>query len=262
MADQVRTKKRPKSVTALPTVVYVYAITPAGKKTIAAPRFGIDGVAGVVPIAVGEVICWVSHVDGLEFGEQLSERMENLEWLANAGVRHQQVVAALAEQSAVVPARFGTVFSGDEALIADVKRRKRGIATSLKHVSDSDEWGIKVFGEAPKPLMDVNEGASSGRDYLKRKAVVLERRGERKPDAELTRFVSALKKTATDMAAVGKVSSGQRNLLWQGAFLVKRKSHGKFNRVLRQFASKWQGEKTIECTGPWPPYSFVSRNGR
>ena len=97
----------------------------------------------------------------------------------------------LAQQSAVVPARFGTVFSGDEALIADVKRRKRGIATTLKRVADSDEWGVKVFGEPPKPLMEVKEGASSGRDYLKRKAVVLERRGERKPDAELTRLVSA-----------------------------------------------------------------------
>jgi hypothetical protein len=262
MANQVGTAKRAKSAAATRTVVYVYAITSAGKKTIAAPRFGIDGVAGVVPIPVGEVICWVSHVDAVEFGEQLSERMENLEWLANAGVRHQQVVAALAAQSAVVPARFGTVFSGDEALIADVKRRKRGIATTLKRVADSDEWGVKVFGERPKPLMEVAEGASSGRDYLKRKAVVLERRGERKQDTELTRMVGALKKTATDMAAVGKVSGGQRNLLWQGAFLVKRKSHGKFNQVMRQFASKWQGEKTIECTGPWPPYSFVSGDGR
>ena len=259
MANQVATAKRTKSVA---TVVYVYAITPVGKKAIGAPRFGIDGVSGVVPIEVGDVICWVSRVDAVEFGVELQERMENLEWLANAGVRHQQVVAALAAQSAVVPARFGTVFSTEAALIADVQKRRRTIAATLKRVADSDEWGVKVFGEPLKPVMEAPVGAGSGRDYLKRKAVVLERRGERKADPELMRLVAVLKKTATDMAAVGKVSGGQRNLLWQGAFLVKRKSHGKFNQVLRQFASKWKGEKTIECTGPWPPYSFVSRDGR
>jgi Gas vesicle synthesis protein GvpL/GvpF len=262
MAHQVATAKGSKSAGVAPTVVYVYAITAVGKKAIGAPRFGIDGVAGVVPIEVGDVVCWVSRVDALEFGEQLQERMENLEWLANAGVRHQQVVAALAAQSAVVPARFGTVFSTEAALLADVKRRRRGIAAMLKRVADSDEWGVKVFGEPPKPVTEATVGASSGRDYLKRKAAVLERRGEQKVDAELMHLVSALKKTASDMAAVGKVSGGQRNLLWQGAFLVKRKAHGKFNRVLKQFASKWKGEKTIECTGPWPPYSFVSRDGR
>jgi hypothetical protein len=29
--------------------------------------------------------------------------------------------------------------------------------------------------------------------------------------------------------------------------------------VLEKFANQWTRERRIECTGPWPPYSFVSR---
>jgi hypothetical protein len=31
--------------------------------------------------------------------------------------------------------------------------------------------------------------------------------------------------------------------------------------VLRKYAQQWGEERSIECTGPWPPYSFVSSHG-
>ena len=53
---------------------------------------GIDGVHEVRPLVCGEFICWVCEVDQTGFSEALESNMENLEWLALHGVRHQQVV--------------------------------------------------------------------------------------------------------------------------------------------------------------------------
>jgi hypothetical protein len=41
--------------------------------------------------------------------------------------------------------------------------------------------------------------------------------------------------------------------------LVKRRKQQQLQSVLRKFSKRWAEERKIECTGPWPPYSFVSR---
>ena len=44
--------------------------------------------------------------------------------------------------------------------------------------------------------------------------------------------------------------------------LLRRPDRKKFEAILRRFSRQWAGAKQIECTGPWPPYSFVSRGER
>lgn len=257
MANQVGTTRAKQTKSA--PVLYVYGVTAVSNKPLAAPRVGVDGVAPVEPVQFQKLVYWVSRVNAVEFGEQLQSNMEKLEWLANASVRHQQAVAAISEQIDVLPARFGTVFTSEATLIDDLKRRKRSITATLKRVAGAEEWGVKVFS-SPETL-PVAESAKSGREYLQRKAAVLQHRTKQKPDEDIVRLASALRKLSLDMAPLGKLSAGQRNLQWQASFLVRRADRAKFNAVLRQFASKQAG-KTLECTGPWPPYSFVSRDGR
>ncbi len=241
------------------TVLYVYGVTTAPKKSVATPTSGVDGVSAVEPVLAGDLVCWVSKVDAVEFGENLQANMEQLEWLANTGVRHQQVVSGLSERTDILPARFGTVFNSEESLVEDVKRRKRSIMAALKRIAGAEEWGVKVFAAESNPPVHVS--ARSGREYLQRKAAVLERKTAKKPDAAIANLQGALKKVSVDVAPLGKISGGQRNLQWQASFLVRRSNRAKFNAVLRQFAAK-QADKTVECTGPWPPYSFVSNDGR
>jgi hypothetical protein len=54
------------------------------------------------------------------------------------------------------------------------------------------------------------------------------------------------------------VTSGQRNLLWQGSFLLPRGSRKKLEAALAAFHRKNAERYRVECTGPWPPYSFVA----
>src|SRR5579864_638917 len=130
----------------------------------------------------------------------------------------------------------------------------------LERIKDADEWGIKVFAgkAAPVPVPQVH----SGKDYLKAKAALLPTKRSRSDmNGEFAEFENALGKVAVESAAVGNVSSGQRGLRFQTSLLVKRKDRKKLESVLKKFSERWAEARQIECTGPWPPYSFVSRPG-
>ncbi|HZU32022.1 MAG TPA: GvpL/GvpF family gas vesicle protein [Candidatus Angelobacter sp.] len=237
--------------------LYLYGISraaKAGKKTrVTSP--GIDGVHEVKPLECGDFICWVSEVDHASFAQAVERNMENLDWLALHSVRHQQVVGEVAGLATIVPARFGTVFSGEPALVKDVLSKAASLEKVFERITDADEWGVKVFAETTARAVAVTE-ARSGKEYLQQKAAQIKKRPDRN-DPELRELAAALEKIATDTAPSGKVSGTQPNLLWQATFLVPRNQRKQWERVLGDFVQQWDGRRRIEINGPWPPYSFV-----
>ncbi|HKD86668.1 MAG TPA: GvpL/GvpF family gas vesicle protein [Terriglobales bacterium] len=254
------TLPKPSTNPATDTALYLYAISHAPKQ--AAPAItaeGIDGSARVDAIRCGEYLCWVSRVSRQEFGDQLNQRMQDLEWLATSSLRHQHVVTEISSNTTTLPARFGTVFLKEASLIKHIKQRERVLRAAFKRVAGADEWGVKVFALAPALHVTVAKGAS-GAEYLKRKAQLLQPRTRGKSDAELQEFVSSLKKLAVATAPGGKASAGQPGLLWHGAVLIRRKDRNKLESTLRKYAARWKGARRIDCSGPWPPYSFVGEH--
>ncbi len=217
---------------------------------------GVDGVHPVQAVTCGDLLCWVSAVDAVVFSDAINRNMENLDWLALHSVRHQQVVGEIAATSAVIPARFGTVFSSEEALLSNVTARKAVLKKVLAKVNGADEWGVKVFAE-PQPAPPAMTEAKSGKDYLRQKAARMKKRPERS-DEELTALARALAKVAKASAPTGKVSGAQNDLLWQATFLLPRARRKQWDQVLKKFVKRWEGARRIEVNGPWPPYSFVS----
>jgi len=250
-------------VAAKSSALYLYGVSlpaaahPSKGKTHKLKSPGVDGVHSVEPLSCGEFLCWVSAVDQIAFSQDLESNMENLEWLAVHGVRHQQVVAEIAEKDTIVPARFGTLFSSEAALLKDVDARKAPLKKVFSRITDSDEWGVKVLAEVQPAVAVKMTEASSGRDYLQQKAAGMKKRPEHH-SAELEQLAAALEKVATESAPSGKVSGAQPGLLWQATFLVARSQRKKWESVLQDFVERWQGQRRIEVTGPWPPYSFVS----
>jgi hypothetical protein len=199
----------------------------------------------------------VSRVPREEFADKLPVQMENLEWLAAAGLRHQRVVAEIARHITVLPARFGTMFHSLGSLAQHVRERRESLQQAFDHVADADEWGVKIFAlrsaqnDAKKPA------AASGADYLKRKAQALQVKHTHALDEAVQEFVDSLSAVAEGASPGGKASAGQPGLIWSGSFLIRRKDRRKFDSVLREYAAKWHEQRRIDCSGPWPPYSFV-----
>jgi len=237
-------------------LLYLYGITQPLKKKPGL-KAGVDGFSPVESIRCSDLLCWVSRVDTSTFGEQLAGKMENLEWLAEASVRHQQAVAAIHACGSILPTRFGTVFLSEQSLCKDVAHRKKALQAEFEHVADADEWGVRIFA-VTKPVA-APATAASGKDYLKQKAATLKERTPRAAGPELGKLAAELEKIARATAPGGKVSAGQRGLEWQGSFLVPRGKEQRFRAVLGRFAEQWQASHRVECTGPWPPYSFVGR---
>lgn len=247
-----------RGVAAAKNALYLYGVSSAAQDEVRLLKNpGVDGIHAVTAMPCGEYLCWVSPVDQAAFKRDLEENMENLEWLALHGVRHQQVVAEIAQTETIVPARFGTLFSNESALLQDVQARSSALKKLFARIADSDEWGVKVLVEQQPSAPVSSKPASSGRDYLQQKAARMNKKPEHS-QAELTQFLAALEKVATDSAPSGKVSGAQPGVLWQATFLVARSRRKKWEGVLQEFVQRWQGKRRIEVTGPWPPYSFVS----
>ena len=254
MATKVAPKKPPAKAVA-DRVLYLYGITKPGAEKTAIPVEGIDGQTAVESVSCAGFTCWVSRVSRVEYADRLTENMENLDWLTAASLRHQQVVSELGNKGTVLPARFGTVFLSQASLTADVGRRRSALLKAFKRLGDADEWGLKIFAVA-QPQAQI--AAASGKDYLRQKAASLKALGGgRAPDPEVKKFIGALEKLATEIAPGGKVGSGQAGLEWYGSLLVPRNRYKQLERLINQYSERWQSKHRIECTGPWPPYSFV-----
>ena len=238
-------------------VIYLYGVS----QSLPLSPIEQAGVAQA-PIAAlpcHPVVCWISQVSSAEFERDLAGNMENLEWLAPASVSHQAAIAAIARQVDILPVRFGTVFRNQGSLRRHVLGRLRELKRDFKRLQGADEWGVKVFVAAPRAAPGP---IASGKDYLMAKAALLPGRGMAVEGAgELSRFEQALGRVALESAAPGAISRGQPGLRFQTTILVKRRDRKKLESLLTRFSRRWAEQRKIECTGPWPPYSFVSRSG-
>lgn len=255
-------RKPPQTATASKTVLYLYAISRDGNIDIA--ESGVDGSSAIQPLACSGLICWISRVSHQEFAEQLNEHMQDLDWLAAASVRHQQAVAAIAAKSDVLPARFATVFLTPDSLERHIRDQKPVLLAAFERITGCDEWGVKIHAAARSESSAAKQSrnktsARSGREYLARKAATLQERPE-KADPAFEEFANALvrhSREAARVAAQGK----QPGLEWQASFLVPRGQREAFLSTTSQYAERWRDRHRIECTGPWPPYSFVASLG-
>ena len=237
-------------------VLYLYGVT---KTSIAPTRkiSGVDGEATLATIRCAGLVCWVSEVPRSEFADNLSRNMENLDWLAAMSTRHRSAVAAIAEVNDVVPARFGTVFHNELSLQADVEEQRPLLQANLKRIKGNEEWAVKVFTlrakhrELPRPRGDKGDPQAK----LTRRTCKAE-----VADGEIARLAQALGKLSVATTEEGKISGSRTDLQYQISLLLKRVNRKKLETVLKRFSNEWKGMRHIECTGPRPPYSFMSRN--
>ena len=238
-------------------VLYFYGVSEVLPEKVAA--VGVDLKSAVEPMPCDGLVCWVSRVSAVEYGDELPKNMENLDWLAPASVAHQRAIAAIAANSDVLPARFGIVFRDERSLLEHIRQRSGTLREDFKRVKGADEWGVKVFAEQAK--QKPAKKSRSGRDYLMAKAALLpgsDRGAE--SDEDLNGFRRALEALAQETAPPGNVSRGQRGMVLQATLLVKRTKRARLESILKKFMERWKGVRRIECTGPWPPYSFISRD--
>jgi gas vesicle protein GvpL/GvpF len=239
-------------------VLHLYGLTksPGPAAGVLRNVKGVDGAATIEAISCGGLISWVSRVSEADFAQNLAENMQDLDWLAGATTRHQEVLSTIAQTTDVLPARFGIEFRNEKSLRSHVESRQAALKADFERIRDKQEWGVKVFVRPPEPK--AGKKVRTGKEYLEAKSALL-RRAPTGGGTELLDFGKALEAVAVEVAEGGKFAAARRDLELHKTILLKRAHRAKLEKLVRSYSRKWKGRKRIECTGPWPPFSFVSQ---
>jgi len=233
--------------------VYLYAIVD-GDAVLTTPVTGFTGVP-VTLLPVEGLAAAISPVE-----------MEMLKDTAAAALLHEEVVEHLMTERRVLPVRFGAVFSSVEALTAALRARRSVLVADLAWLDGQVEIGVRLLwdGEARRSRAgdtqqedDVLSPATGpGSQYLRARmqevAVESRLRQQASRLAErceqmLAPFVTALK--------VRVLATGQMPV--SIACLVKRDAVAALVDAVAALRALEPDIQAV-CTGPWPPYHFVS----
>lgn len=231
---------------------------------------GLTGIGGrpVRAVAAAGLTAVAGTVDLAEFGaEAIHKNMEDLDWLAANARTHDAVVRAVADDRAVIPLRFATIYRDDDRARALLVERRADFVVALRQVTGRSEWGVRAYCD-PDALRRAGAAAPSGRattgtDYLLRRRAQLE---ERSTAAENAMTLAAeLHACLIRFAVAGRQNPPQHPQLsgaadWtvlNGTYLVDNESVERFTEQVAELESA-RPHVHCELTGPWPPYSFTN----
>jgi hypothetical protein len=158
---------------------------------------------------------------------------------------HARAVESLLPRStALLPARFGRAFTGEDALEEALRARLPALREALGQVRGCVELGLRVVAEERPAAAP----AASGRAYME--ARLAESESAERLARELHEPLAALARSSTH--SVAKTP----RLLLSAAYLVEPGQVETFRRRIAELESV-HPELGFACTGPWPPYSFA-----
>lgn len=256
-----------------PCAVYLVGVVPADAHT------HIDGV-GFEPdhhariLRLGSLSAIVIELPLSYFaGADAETRLGDVAWLSPRAARHEALLQQAMASSAVMPARFGTVFSTRERLEHALDAHAPGILAFLERTRHAQEWHIRVLVDRQRALDALSAdllrsaaGAAPGARYLLEKR--LKQQAAQTLAASIDQTAAAI---VTDLRAIcqdvrerpGRAHRAQGTetvasiacLLPQDALPA---FHARALDLQREFEPSGL---TIDASGPWPPYSFCPALG-
>ena len=217
-----------------------------------------------------------SEVEVEEFaGDSAEARLQDLAWLGPRICRHEAVIEEVMSRTAVLPARFATLFTSVGAMKQSVLEHREAITGFFAALGDKQEWAVKGLLHRSDALK--GPGAP-GRPEAKDHAAImapgtryfLERRIKAQWERDFNFRLQEFCRRAA--AALGACTGGFRErrvlasaaagtdaeVVLNWAFLISPAALEHFQALLEGLngGGAFPG-LTLALTGPWPPYSFV-----
>jgi hypothetical protein len=174
-----------------------------------------------------------------------------------AAMDHARVIAECFKTSTVLPFRFGTVFSDDEALRRSIRSNQRQFVTNINRLRGKAEMHLKVTLDdcCREMRRSIPDAGTVGREYLTnlRESASLQRERQTKARAvsvQMHRMFSPLAEEVT----CKRTDAGK--MLLDIAHLIDHKCVERYQNKYSS-ASVMLKECQMQLSGPWPPYHFV-----
>jgi hypothetical protein len=243
------------------SLLWAYGVVPCSP----APPLRVEGLEGrpVEPIANAGLAVLASAVPSDRFSrDELERSLEDLETLGRIARAHDRVLESALEDGDVVPFRIGTLYETPEAMCDMLAAEAHRLGMMLARVHDKAEWGVKAFVE-PRAAAAPPDRPSSGIEYLARRRAQRER-AEASSEAVETAAAEVHARLAQSASAAvlgrpqeRRLSGRDAEMVLNGAYLVPRGEAGDFAALVDALGRRHEG-LTLELTGPWPPYHFVT----
>jgi hypothetical protein len=200
-------------------------------------------------------------------GADADANLQSLAWVAPRATRHEEVVETLLDGGRpVYPARFGTLFSGVDPLRATAADHDDALREHFDRVATATEWAVKVLVDRDEAAAHIAETAESDTD-APGTAYLLRRKRERDAREEVDRWLdgeceSVLADLAPRADAHRELDArdrpdDDREVAVHWAFLVDDAEIEAFLDVVDTHHDRLvPNGAALDCTGPWPPYSF------
>lgn len=170
---------------------------------------------------------------------------------------HARVIAACFKQATVLPFRFGTTFTDDEALRRSVRSNQRHFQANVERLRGKAEMHLKVLVDDTCPGNSLRN-MTVGQEYLTSLRESATRQRERQSRARaLSVQVHRMFLPLAEEITCKRMESGK--MLLDIAHLIDGKTVERYQNKYSS-ATLQMKECSMQLSGPWPPYHFVQRS--
>ena len=231
-------------------MIYLYAITRYKDR----PLPNITGVMGhaLEKFRVGEI-------------EMVISKWEQTFDAPNTATlwKHESVIETLMKNQCVLPVRYGVCIDDLLVLQQFVQKEEKSLLADLDRLEGCVEISLRVINPARKKNTDRQQASlenadkdGQGRAYLKTR--LSEMKAQLEDQKRLEKWVDTVHHRLLENALEGNLQVHTHPLLMSsGAYLVKKKELFAFQQQVGKMRDVHKEYKFL-CTGPWPPYNFVT----
>ena len=231
--------------------LYVYAVV---HNEIAAPE-----IAGALGTEALTVVPW----RGLAAVTRRTN-VESTTRTLDAIRHHEAVVESLLESRAALPVRFGTIFRDPTSLTSALAEQYDSLTADLHRLAGKVELGLTALwvhpsaDDAPTLQPDsVPTTQHAGALYLRARAAHLQREETTRERARA--IADTLDQRLSTLSLERRVQLAPTpRIALRATYLVERSGVVEFRTTFEEMRGA-QKELRLLLTGPWPPYSFVTR---
>ena len=177
---------------------------------------------------------------------------------------HEAIVEALLEKGAALPVRYGTVFRDAASVAGALAEQYDSLAADLQRLANKAElsltalWECSSAGDNPaRQREEASTRQHAGALYLRARAAHLQREEATREKARAV-AVKMDEKLDTLYLENRVQLVPTAGIAVRTAYLVERTSVADF-RTAFEAMRRTQTDLRLLLTGPWPPYSFVTR---
>lgn len=239
---------------------------------------GIGRSMKVYPIEYGDVCAVVSDVDLDDFGDTMLERnLSDSEWLESNLRGHENVIEEVMRNRAVIPFKFGIIFSAETRVKELLEQNYDEFKNLLNKLKDKREWAIKVYcniEELKRALRKSNAKINELKEEISKKSVgaayfltkqvedILSKEADQKVVRYAEEFCRKFREFADNSTLSPlwsrEITGKDADMILNATYLVDAKKENLFLSIFQSFKEHVDDGLMFECTGPWPPYNFVS----